>query len=97
MEMPRRLFSSPAFVKMHKPTTIQIGIAATPVGKGILDEQVTGGTFNAVIKASAVQVASYSGDASKSIVSNLPLGTRFKQELLLRPLLAQAFLTSRSP
>jgi len=58
-----------------QPTTIQTGTAATVVGTGTLDEQVTGGTFKAVIKASGVQVASCSGDASKDIVCNLPLGT----------------------
>ena len=45
------------------------------VGAGTLDEQVSRGSFNAVIKAAGIQMASCSGDTSKDIVCNLPLGT----------------------
>jgi cathepsin B len=57
-----------------QPTSIQTGKTNKLVGTGTLDEAVNGATFNSVIKADGVQVASCSGDASQDVVCKLPLG-----------------------
>merc|ERR1711862_19512 len=57
-----------------QPTSIETGTTAQVVGTGTLDEDITGGTFSAVVKAAGVTVVSCSGDASTDIVCKLPLG-----------------------
>merc|ERR1711862_779598 len=57
-----------------QPTSIETGTTAQVVGTGTLDEDITGGTFSAVVKAAGVTIVSCSGDASADIVCKLPLG-----------------------
>lgn len=57
-----------------QPASIETGGTSTVVGTGVIDEDVTAGQFNAVIKALGVKIASCSGDASSDIVCKLPAG-----------------------
>merc|ERR1712048_68599 len=58
-----------------EPHSISTGKTTRVTGTGSLDKDVTGATFEAVIKAFGKKVASCDGDASKDVVCNLPLNT----------------------
>merc|ERR1712048_520201 len=58
-----------------EPHSISTGKTTRVTGTGSLDKDVTGATFEAVIKAFGKKVASCAGDASKDVVCKLPLST----------------------
>jgi len=57
-----------------KPLTVQTGTTVTVTGTGTVDEDVTSGHFTATVSALGTKITECSGDGTKDIVCNLPLG-----------------------
>lgn len=56
------------------PTTISTGTTVTVTGTGTVDEEVTTTKFTATVSALGTELTSCSGDGTKDIVCQLPLG-----------------------
>lgn len=67
--------STHAKVTKLEPHSISTGKTTRVTGTGALDKDVTGATFETVIKAFGKTVANCGGDASKDVVCKLPLST----------------------
>jgi len=56
------------------PTSIHTGATETITGTGTVDEDVTSAKFTSTVSALGTQLTSCSGDGTKDIVCNLPMG-----------------------
>jgi C1A family cysteine protease len=57
-----------------KPLTVETGTTTTVTGTGAVDEDVTSGHFKATVSALGTKITECSGDGTKDIVCNLPMG-----------------------
>jgi len=57
-----------------QPTSISTGKTETVTGTGTADEEVTSASFTATVSALGAQLTSCSGDGTKDITCNLPMG-----------------------
>jgi len=57
-----------------KPLSVETGTTVTVTGTGTVDEDVTAGHFTATVSALGTKITECSGDGTKDIVCNLPLG-----------------------
>merc|ERR1719271_1404347 len=58
-----------------QPTQVTLGTTTSLVGKGTVDEQITGASYAVDAKALGIKVFSHSGDACKPDTIKLPGGT----------------------